>query len=815
MKYKNRIKFLKCISITITLIILASCIPVSVFATENDTSVSEMSLQSEQSVSIVAESHLPETIDLQTAREQGHITRLYSEETDMNTVKFKNMDGTKTVYMFSEDIKYVDESGNVKDKSNKLTKVLGGYTNESNDISTLYPDVLSNGITTTYSNYSINVLFGSVNSSQLDTQLNLSVSANRITSTNRLTPDGIRYDGIYGANTYVTYTQNFNGYKENIILGEDIGKTQFPFLVRTNGLKIVNNVQTLSFIDPITQEIIGGFGTLIMWDSNNNQVQGQYEVVTIKENEVYGVIIVADELFEIPNLTYPVTIDPPLYIDNPASNEIIDTTLFTNYSSSLGGLQSILVGNDSTRGTARALVNFPELLSSSGLINAYNYHVINSAKYHFTCMGNTGNAITINAHAFNSAWNENSTYNSSLWSAFGTQIGSVTIPASSSVAVYSISIVDLINGWLSGASAQNGIMLKAANESQSAVAIGSVEAGYNGNPGIASYRPYVSFGYLEVNNNIFYLRNVGSNQYLTVTGGKDITNTLMIQGARSTTYREQEFRIVDTGTSGNEFIMRPLCSKSGRGRVLGKNGSNQAILTVETNAKAVKFSIIHAGNGYYKFVTNAGLALTASSASGGTTTFSSNNNSNNYQKWGFGVSNHNAIEDYYASLSISYPLNINKDSDRTISSGFGIRGLGHHSGIDIISAEGDPVYSVCSGTVIKVGNEPYGSNSAPRGKYIYVQATSLTAYGTTEKLTFAYLHLNSVNVSEGDVVNSETILGTVGYTGMVDEYDAHLHFEVMIKQGVSSGALANAVDALVFYPNINFIFPHNNNEINY
>lgn len=50
MKYKNRIKFLKCISITITLIILASCIPVSIFATENDTSVSEMSLQSEQSV---------------------------------------------------------------------------------------------------------------------------------------------------------------------------------------------------------------------------------------------------------------------------------------------------------------------------------------------------------------------------------------------------------------------------------------------------------------------------------------------------------------------------------------------------------------------------------------------------------------------------------------------------------------------------------------------------------------------------------------------------------------------------------------------
>ncbi len=68
MKYKNRIKFLKCISITISLIILASCIPVSVVATENDTSVSEKSIQSEQSVSIVAESHLPETIDLQTAR---------------------------------------------------------------------------------------------------------------------------------------------------------------------------------------------------------------------------------------------------------------------------------------------------------------------------------------------------------------------------------------------------------------------------------------------------------------------------------------------------------------------------------------------------------------------------------------------------------------------------------------------------------------------------------------------------------------------------------------------------------------------------
>ncbi len=739
---------------------------------------------------------------------------MYSEETDMKTVKFKNSDGTKTVYMYGEDIKYVDEFGEIKDKSNKLTKVNGGYTNEKNNISTLYPDVLSKGITTTFSGYSINVLFGSVDSSKVDSQLDLSAVSKRIIGNNRLTPDTIEYNGIYGEDTYVTYTQNFNGYKENIILEKDIGRTRFPFIIRTNGLKIVNNAQTLSIIDPNTQTLVGEFGTLLMWDSGNNKTYGQYELITIKENEMYGVVIIADSLFEIPNLAYPVTIDPAvyLYVSDNLQNRIIDTTLFTNYSSSVGELQSIVVGNDSTRGTARALVNFPEILSHNDLIQGYNYHVISYMKYHFVSMGNTGSDFTINAHVFNNSWNENSVYSSDLWTGYGNQIGSVTIPASSSLAVYTIPLDGVIEGWLNGTIAQNGIMLKAANENQSANVIGSVEAGYNGNPGLSSYRPFVSFEYLEINNNIFYLRNIGSNQYLTVTGGIDVTNTLIIQGARSLTYREQEFKIVDTGTYGNEFIMRPICSKSGRGRVLGKDGSNQAILTVETNPKATKFSIKLDENGNYIFVTSGGLAMTASNASGGVTTFSAINTTNNYQKWALGWSEYNDIHNYYASLSIEYPL---PTVNYILTSGYGVRSSGTHSGFDISGVKNStPLYSVVDGVVVERSDYVHPDF----GYYVIIEANSKTAYGSTQKLRFMYMHMHQpalVYVNQTVSVKQQT--GLVGNTG--NSYGAHLHFTVIINGGFSSAAGSidryTTIDPIILYPTLYFEFPHNNNEQSY
>ena len=58
---------------------------------------------------------IPEVISAECIAENKHVNRLYSEEKDLNTIVFQNRDGGKTIYLFNEPIKYIDNQGNIKD----------------------------------------------------------------------------------------------------------------------------------------------------------------------------------------------------------------------------------------------------------------------------------------------------------------------------------------------------------------------------------------------------------------------------------------------------------------------------------------------------------------------------------------------------------------------------------------------------------------------------------------------------------------------------------------------------------------------------
>jgi hypothetical protein len=54
---------------------------------------------------------MPEAVSAEAIAEKGHVNRMRSQESDMNTVIFQNRDGTKTMYYFAEPVKYVNEAG--------------------------------------------------------------------------------------------------------------------------------------------------------------------------------------------------------------------------------------------------------------------------------------------------------------------------------------------------------------------------------------------------------------------------------------------------------------------------------------------------------------------------------------------------------------------------------------------------------------------------------------------------------------------------------------------------------------------------------
>ena len=63
------------------------------------------------SVSTTAlEQTLPENLELEQALSHGHIQRLKDSEKDLNSATFANVDGSKTVYLFTENIKYIDNN---------------------------------------------------------------------------------------------------------------------------------------------------------------------------------------------------------------------------------------------------------------------------------------------------------------------------------------------------------------------------------------------------------------------------------------------------------------------------------------------------------------------------------------------------------------------------------------------------------------------------------------------------------------------------------------------------------------------------------
>ena len=138
-------------------------------------------------------------------------------------------------------------------------------------------------------------------------------------------------------------------------------------------------------------------------------------------------------------------------------------------------------------------------------------------------------------------------------------------------------------------------------------------------------------------------------------------------------------------------------------------------------------------------------------------------------------------QDLDACVSVKGDTNFSKPLTRgTITSYFGYRTdpikgtYSFHGAVDIGgNKEGTSVYSTANGMVGKIIRKAScGGNSV----YIYHTING-------KKYTSQYTHLLSINVSVGDQVTSNTVIGTVGGGAGTRSYDrcstgAHLHFAI-------------------------------------
>src|SRR5699024_3492814 len=106
----------------------------------------------------------------------------------------------------------------------------------------------------------------------------------------------------------------------------------------------------------------------------------------------------------------------------------------------------------------------------------------------------------------------------------------------------------------------------------------------------------------------------------------------------------------------------------------------------------------------------------------------------------------------------------------TQSSGYGHRWGKLHAGIDIANATGTPIKAAAPGVVIST-NTP---NDGMMNGYGNVVLVAHSMNGKT--YTTLYGHMNSISVSAGQKVTTDTEIGKLGSTGQ--STGPHLHFEI-------------------------------------
>ncbi|MGM9646754.1 MAG: Ig-like domain-containing protein [Eubacteriales bacterium] len=288
--------------------------------------------------------NLPFAMTETDAALEGLIGRVKDAERDLHSVVFANADGGLTLYYYNEPVKYVDEDGNIRDKSNKLsTRLDGNFETVASDIQAIFPKQFSDGITLRKGEWELGL-----------------TPAGSFTASGTLSADQTTVTYARDLVTRYQYNLTSMGFKEDIVVNRYTGQTHYSFVLKTHGLTPVNQYGTWVLVDE-SNTVRACIGDVIIFtaDERNNTL-GELQVEEVIAGQEYRLTIVMDADWLADEATvYPITIDPALTYANTTAN-IQDITVCqgTTYSATSG---SLYVGRNSNGNVRRALMRFPNL----------------------------------------------------------------------------------------------------------------------------------------------------------------------------------------------------------------------------------------------------------------------------------------------------------------------------------------------------------------------------------------------------------------------------------------------------------------------
>lgn len=572
------------------------------YTMKGDLSVEELSVRE------LPESDRPEVLTKNELKSRGSVNRLRDQEMDLNSVIFQNKDGNKTYYYFSTPVKYKTGSGEIKDKSNKLyttTREKYAYTNSNNDINVYFPINIKDGVLLEHDDICISM--APLSAKGVDARQATAIKQS-LKALNDETKDNIYYNNVFGDNTAIRYSVNFEGYKEDIILYKNIGVNEFAFSLKTGIHEAVLEDGEVHIVDAKTKETIGVIPPIYMYDSfggdstepsAHESYNNSFSIEKLSNGEYLITITVDKDFLNDRTTVYPVYIDPSYKdVTYDGVKVLNDTTIYSGYNTIDGSCQWFYTAAYPNRGEARILYTMTNLKTrlmeagvTSSMITSASLWIYNTnAAY----MGSS----TIRVSSCTQAWDESSIYSPSLWNAYSSSLYTDKLINGTSNQFYNINILNIVTAWMNGA-ANYGLHIRDLSPTLYTKAFASVD---NAD---ASVRPYISVDYTidqtpGINDGqIYYIKNASSGKYLDPTTSNGVSGSSWAK-QKSFAGSQQEWQAIYLGDG--YYRLRPIYYGSARsldGRSTCVAGANTIVYTNDGSLEQ-QWRIIQQSDGSYK-----------------------------------------------------------------------------------------------------------------------------------------------------------------------------------------------------------------------
>lgn len=249
------------------------------------------------------EFELPDIVDSVEAKENDYVGRVEAEEKDLYTFVFANGDGTNTMRIYSHPVKYVAEDGSIRDIALDIeAKRGGGFVTADHEIVTTFESKLTDGITLEYKDVKIILVpelgLGTMPTAELSTGGKVvTYEMNDVTS--------------------FVYELTYAGFKEDIVVEEYTGQTEYEFTLLTNGLTLCEEYGSYYLADA-EGNIEASIGDIIVFTSDErNNTMGSMTYETVRANQEYVLTIHLDaDYLADKDTVYPIRIDPTIRRDD-------------------------------------------------------------------------------------------------------------------------------------------------------------------------------------------------------------------------------------------------------------------------------------------------------------------------------------------------------------------------------------------------------------------------------------------------------------------------------------------------------------------